>query len=123
MSRKKILLVDDSSTTLLLEQMVLNGSGYELHTAKDGDAGVNAALAVRPDLVLLDVVMPKMDGFEVCRRLRADEGTRDVPIILVTTRSEEVNLEKGFEAGCNDYILKPINAAELLAKVKNLLGE
>lgn len=123
MSRKKILLVDDSSTTLLLEQMVLNGSGYELHTAKDGDAGVSAALAVRPDLVLLDVVMPKMDGFEVCRRLRGHESTREIPIILVTTRSEEANLEQGYQAGCNDYVLKPINAAELLAKVKNLLGE
>jgi DNA-binding response OmpR family regulator len=123
MNGKKILLVDDSSTTLLLEQMVLNGSGYELHTAKDGDAGVEAALRLRPDLVLLDVVMPKMDGFEVCRRLREDDSTRETPIILVTTRGEEANLEKGFEAGCNDYVLKPINAAELLAKVKNLLGE
>jgi len=123
MDRKKILLVDDSSTTLLLEQMVLDHSGYELHTAKDGDSGIAAALSIRPDLVLLDIVMPKVDGFEVCRRLRCEDATRDVPIILVTTRSEEANLEKGFEVGCNDYVLKPINAAELLTKVKNLLGE
>lgn len=123
MSTKKILLVDDSSTMLLMEQMVLNSSGYQVLTARDGEAGLRAAQAHRPDLILLDVVMPKMDGFETCRQLRAHEATRGIPIILVTTRSEAANVEKGFSCGCNDYVTKPINNNELLSKVKNLLGD
>lgn len=123
MSAKKILLVDDSSTMLLMEQMVLNSSGYQILTAKDGEAGIRAAQAHRPDLILLDVVMPKMDGFETCRQLRAQEATRETPIVLVTTRSEAANIEKGFSCGCNDYLTKPINNNELLSKVKHLLGD
>jgi len=123
LSSKKILLVDDSSTMLMMEQMVLSSGGYQLITAKDGEAAVQAALTHQPDLVLLDVVMPKMDGFEVCRRLRESDLTRSTPIIMVTTRGEESHVEKGFQSGCNDYVIKPINPMELLSKIKNLLGD
>jgi DNA-binding response OmpR family regulator len=120
---KKILLVDDSKTILMMERMVLNKIGYEILTANDGEEGVARALAERPDVILLDVVMPKMGGFEVCRRLRQEETTKNVPIIMVTTRGEAANVEAGYQSGCNDYITKPIDALELLAKLRDQLGE
>ena len=122
MSRKKILLVDDSGTTLMMEKMILNKGPYDLVTAKDGEEGVAKALEENPDLILLDIVMPKMDGFEACRRLRAEEVTKETPIIMVTTRGEVENVEHGYELGCTDYVTKPINSLELMTKVKNYLG-
>ena len=121
MSRKKILLVDDSATTLMMEQMVLRGEAYTIVTAKNGREAVAVAAAERPDLILLDVVMPEMNGFEACRRIRQQEATRRVPIIMVTTKGEEQNVETGFESGCSNYITKPINGAELLTKVRSYL--
>lgn len=121
MSEKKILLVDDSMTTLFMEEMILS-SRYRLVKASNGEDAVAKALSEQPDLILLDVIMPKMDGFEVCRRLRAEPATRQVPIIMVTTRGEGQNVEMGYEAGCTDYVTKPINSVELLAKVQNYLG-
>lgn len=123
MTQKKILLVDDSSTMILMERMALSGGGYQLLAARDGEEAVRTARDHQPDLILLDVVMPKMDGFEVCRRLRSEGATRDIPIIMVSTRGEEGNIEKGFDSGCTDYVLKPLNGMELLTKVKSLLGE
>ena len=95
---------------------------YELIVAKDGREAVDLALAERPDLILLDVVMPVMDGFEACKQLRAQEATRSTPIIMVTTRGEEEHMEVGFENGCTDYVTKPIDGLELLAKVRNCLA-
>lgn len=123
MKRKKILLVDDSNTILMMEKFILRNHSYEIVTASDGEEGVRKALEHHPDLVLLDVIMPKMGGFEACRRLREEEATRTTPIIMVTTRGEATNVETGWTAGCSDYITKPINSIELLAKVRNFLGD
>ena len=123
MNRKKILLVDDSNTILMMEKFILRNQAYEIVTASDGEEGVRKALEHRPDLVLLDVIMPKMGGFEACRRMREEEATRTTPIIMVTTRGEATNVEAGWTAGCSDYITKPINSIELLAKVRNFLGD
>jgi DNA-binding response OmpR family regulator len=120
---KKILLVDDSSTILMMETMILKKGPYALITAGDGAEAVALAQTDRPDLILMDVVMPKVDGFEACRRLRADPATREIPVIMVTTRGEAENIQRGFDSGANDYLTKPINGLELLAKVKALLGE
>ena len=120
---KKILLVDDSSTVLMMERMILSQGRYELFTAKNGVEGVARARAERPDLILLDVVMPELDGFGALEAIRADAVIRDTPVIMVTTRSEAASLEKGYANGCNDYVTKPVNSSELLAKVRNLLGE
>jgi CheY-like chemotaxis protein len=89
--------------------------------ATDGDEAVEKALEEDPDLILMDVVMPKMDGFEACRSIRANPDTNGIPIIMVTTRGEPVNVEMGYASGCNDYITKPIDGAELLRKLENLL--
>jgi DNA-binding response OmpR family regulator len=121
LAQAKILLVDDSKTTLFMEEMILK-TDYELVRASDGEEALEVAAAENPDLVLLDVVMPKMDGFEVCRRLREREQTKDTPIIMVTTRGEGENMEKGFANGCTDYIAKPFKSLELLTKVKNYLA-
>ncbi len=122
-SRKKILLVDDSSTILMIERMILTKGPYDLITASDGDEAVEKALAERPDLILMDVVMPRMNGFDACRRIREDEAIGGTPIIMVTTRGELENVETGFENGCNDYLTKPINGPELMAKLRNYLAE
>ena len=123
MSRKKILLVDDSNTILMMERMILTKGPYELVTASNGEEAIVKAAAEQPDLILMDVIMPKMDGFEACRRIRENEGTRNTPIIMVTTRGEAQNVETGFDSGCSDYVTKPINGPELLSKLRNLLGE
>jgi CheY-like chemotaxis protein len=120
---KKILLVDDSSTVLMMERMILSQERYELTTAKNGREAVERARTLRPDLILLDVVMPELDGFGALEEIRKDEITRDIPVIMVTTRSEAISLEKGYARGCNDYVTKPVNSSELLAKVRNLLGD
>ena len=121
MNQKKILLVDDSTTTLMMEQMVLRGQPYQIVTAKNGREAVAAAARENPDLILLDVVMPEMNGFDACRNIRLEPATRNVPIIMVTTKGEEHNVEVGFQSGCSDYITKPINGAELLTKVRTWL--
>jgi CheY-like chemotaxis protein len=123
MTRKKILLVDDAGTSLLMGQMILSRGDYDFVTAKDGQEAVEKAAAERPDLILMDVLMPRMDGFEACKKIRSNDETKGIPIIMVTTRGETKSIEKGFESGCNDYVTKPINSAELLAKVKICLGE
>ena len=123
MPRKKILLVDDSNTILMMERMILNKGPYELVTASNGEEAIVKASTERPNLILMDVVMPKMNGFEACRHIRNNEETRETPIIMVTTRGEAHNVENGFDSGCSDYVTKPINGSELLTKVRNLLGE
>jgi DNA-binding response OmpR family regulator len=120
--RKKILLVDDSSTVLLFEKMVLSKEPFDLFVAKDGVEGVDAALRERPDLILMDVVMPRLDGVEACRRIRAHREIGRTPIILVTTRGEPEAVASGKAAGCDDYVTKPIDAGELLSKVKAIIA-
>ena len=121
--RKVLLLVDDSKTILLMERMILGGGAYDLITALDGEEAVEKARAELPDLILMDVVMPRMNGFEACRRIRSGEATSDIPVIMVTTRGELESVEAGYESGCADYVIKPIDAQELLAKVQSCLGE
>lgn len=123
MSSKTILLVDDSSTILMMEKFILRNDPYRLITASNGEEAVQKAVTLQPDLILLDVIMPRMGGFEACRLIRENDASKHIPIIMVTTRGEATNVETGWLSGCTDYVTKPINATELLAKVRNLLGE
>jgi CheY-like chemotaxis protein len=123
MTRKKILVVDDSATIHMIVRMVLGKDRYTLVTANDGKEAIDKARAERPDLVVMDVVMPRMTGFEACREMRKDDITKDIPVILVTTRGEPESVEKGFASGCSDYVTKPINSLELLSKVQSFLGQ
>src|SRR5258706_10552567 len=123
MSRKRVLLVDDSNTALLMQQMLLkNRSDFEVVTAHDGQEAVEKTVELLPDLILMDVVMPRMTGIEACRQIRLQDATRHIPIILVTTRGEPENVEQGYASGCNDYVTKPINGAELISKIEDLIG-
>ncbi|HEY6546610.1 MAG TPA: response regulator [Vicinamibacteria bacterium] len=117
--RKKILLADDSKTALFMVSTLLKKEQYVLVTAHDGQQAVEVAIAEHPDLILMDVVMPRKTGFEACLELKNREDTKSIPVILVTTRGEGDNVETGFACGCNDYVTKPINAQELLAKVRD----
>ena len=123
MSGKKILLVDDSSTILMMEKFILRNDPFVLITASNGEEAVQKAISLKPDLILLDVIMPRMNGFEACRLIRENDASKNIPIIMVTTRGEAANVETGWLSGCTDYVTKPINATELLTKVRNLLGE
>lgn len=119
---KKILIVDDSSTALMMERMILSKrTSYALVTATDGAEAVDKSKSETPDLILMDVVMPKMNGFEACQQIRKNEQTAHIPVVLVTTRGEQECVENGFESGCNDYITKPVNADELVMLVNSYL--
>jgi CheY-like chemotaxis protein len=121
---KKILVVDDSKTALMMEREILEKrTSYQCVTASDGQEAVEKAQQERPDLILMDVVMPRMNGFEACKMMRQQASTREIPIVLVTTRGEESYMEAGFKSGCNDYITKPVNGAELVALIQGYLGE
>jgi CheY-like chemotaxis protein len=119
--RKKILIVDDSVTSISLVKAVLKQLPFDVITAHDGAKALEIAAAEAPDMVLMDVEMPLLNGFEACRRLR-QSANPNIPIILVTSRAELSFVRKGFEAGCNGYLTKPVNAEDLLAKVRNYLG-
>ena len=123
MLRKKILLVDDSATILMMEKMILTKGPYLTITACNGEEAVAKAESENPDLILMDVVMPKMDGFEAVRRIRKLASAASLPIIMVTTRGEGHNVETAYEAGCTDYVTKPIDGSELMAKLRNYLGQ
>jgi DNA-binding response OmpR family regulator len=122
MQKKKILLVDGSRTSLFLQRMILGQGPYDLMIASDGEDGVRQALSQRPDLILMEVAMPRMSGFEALRALRARPETETTPVILVTTRGEPASVEEGWESGCSDYVTKPIDPEELLTKVTSCLG-
>ncbi len=116
--KRKVLLVDDSITTLFMEQMILGASAHlHLLTAVDGEEAVRIALEEKPDVIIMDTVMPRMNGLQACRAIRAAAETSGIPIILVTTRDEDDTVHGGYASGCTGYITKPIDAAELVAVV------
>ena len=120
-TRAKILIVDDSSTVLIMEELLLRRK-YDVLKATGGPQALRIAAEQRPDLILLDIVMPTMDGLETCRLLRGMESTRTTPIIMVTTRGEQKTMDAAYANGANDYVTKPIDQKELLGKVDKHLG-
>jgi CheY-like chemotaxis protein len=121
--RKKVLLVDDSNTVLMMEKMILAKGAFDIVTARDGDEAIAKAKSEKPDVILLDVMMPRLDGLMACAEIRRDPETAHIPIIMVTTRGEEQNVETAFRNGATDYVTKPINGLELLTKLQNVLGQ
>lgn len=118
---KRILVIDDLPENVFMLQDRLEHEGYEVITAYNGSTGIEKALSELPDLILLDVMMPDITGIEVCRRLVNDPLTKNIPIILVTAKSGAEDTKEGLEAGAFDYIKKPFNRVELLARVKSAL--
>lgn len=117
-SRKKILIVDDVPKNIELAANILQTKNYNITFAKSGPIALEKVKSIDFDLILLDVMMPEMDGFEVCKILKEDDATKDIPVIFVTARSETENVVKGFELGAVDYVTKPFQTEELLARVK-----
>lgn len=118
----RVLVVDDSELQILFEQSLLADEGVEFFVARNGAEAIATARREHPDLILLDIVMPVMDGIEAARHIRDDAETRDIPIIMVTSQTEEDYMEDAFIGGCNDYVTKPVRKDELLAKVQSLTG-
>lgn len=121
LSRASILLVDDNQQNLELMQAYLEELPCKLRSARDGVEAVEAIQAECPDLVLLDVMMPRMSGFEVCQKIKSSDTTRDVVVIMVTALHEVGDFERAVDCGTNDFITKPVNKIELLTRVKSLL--
>ncbi len=119
--KKKILIVDDSSTVLIMEEMLLRRR-YEVLKATGGAQALRIVADEHPDLILLDIVMPNMDGIEACRLLRAIGPAKSIPIIMVTTRGEQRVIDAAYASGATDYVTKPIDQKELLRKIEHHLG-
>ncbi|OIP26800.1 hypothetical protein AUK22_06255 [bacterium CG2_30_54_10] len=122
MENKKILAADDEPHILRVVKDKLENAGFTVITATNGEEAVQAALREKPDLILLDVMMPKMNGFEACRKLRAEAAFANTPILLLTARGQEVDKKMGLEAGANEYISKPFSPRQLLQYVQEKLG-
>jgi DNA-binding response OmpR family regulator len=120
--RPLVLVADDDPDILSLVTLRLERSGYEVVAAGDGEQAVASALSRTPDLALLDVMMPKLDGYQVTERLRSEEATRFLPVILLTARVQEADIARGIEAGADDYVEKPFSTQELSARVQAVLG-
>ena len=117
----KILIVDDVPKNIQVVANILQGEGFNMAFAQSGPAALEMIRSTSFDLVLLDIMMPEMDGFEVCRRIREYSDTRDIPVLFLTAKTETESLVRGFEVGAMDYVVKPVNEAELLARVKTHL--
>lgn len=121
MLARKILVVDDEATLLETIAYNLEQSGYQVFTAADGNSALEAARKEDPDLVILDIMLPGMDGLDVCRHLRREHNTAAVPILMLTAKGEEIDKVVGLEVGADDYVTKPFGRRELLARVRALL--
>ncbi|CAN2039140.1 hypothetical protein GMMP15_1080002 [Candidatus Magnetomoraceae bacterium gMMP-15] len=117
-----ILIIDDNEMNIEMLIKALQTHGFRIITARNGTMGIRRAEFSRPDLILLDVMMPGIDGFETCRRLKANDGTKDIPVIFMTALTDVKNKLKGFEVGGVDYITKPFEEVEVLVRIKTHLG-
>jgi DNA-binding response OmpR family regulator len=121
-SAPTILVADDEEDLRELVTYRLTRSGYQVIGAGDGLQALELAAERTPDLMVLDVMMPKLDGYELTRRVRAEAALRSIPVILLTARSQESDIDRGFEVGADDYLKKPFNPDELVARVRAVLG-
>ena len=120
---RSILIVDDEPNILLSLQFLMKKSGYEVRTARDGEEALAELARTAPDLILLDVMMPKIDGFSVCERIRANPQWGGVRIIMLTARGRDVEREKGLALGADDYITKPFSTQDAIARVEAVLAK
>lgn len=117
-----ILIVDDSPTEVHVFKKILEKQGYQVIIAKDGREGVDMAIRSLPDLIIMDVVMPVLNGFQATRQLKHKEETASIPVIMVTTKDQQTDINWGMRQGANEYLVKPVAPAELLSKIRTLLN-
>lgn len=120
---KKIVLAEDESHIARLITFKLEREGYELYWEQDGESALKKIKEIIPDLVILDIMMPVMDGYEVLKHIKELDDLKDIPIIMLTAKSQEQDIIKGFNLGAEDYISKPFKPAELTARIKKILGQ
>ena len=123
MAKGKILVVDDEIYIVHILDFSLGMEGYEVLTALDGEQALEKARAEHPDLIVLDIMMPKLDGYETCKMLKADEATRGIPVILLSAKGRNVDQKIGFEVGADDYITKPFSPRKLVERINAILGQ
>jgi two-component system alkaline phosphatase synthesis response regulator PhoP len=123
MAKGKILVVDDEIYIVHILDFSLGMEGYEVSTALDGEAALEKARSEHPDLIVLDIMMPKLDGYETCKALKADTSTRDIPVILLSAKGRNADQKLGFEVGADDYITKPFSPRRLVERINAILGQ
>src|SRR5436190_8464337 len=121
MNRERILIIDDTPANIDLLTEALERRGHEILAAPGGEAGLKIAARAQPDLILLDVMMPGRDGFAICRELKADDATRNIPVLFITAKNETASVTNGFRVGAVDYILKPFQFEEVVSRVETHL--
>ncbi len=123
MSKKRILVIDDEPDMLYALKMQFEASHYEVLTAQDGQEGLNLARKEMPDLIILDLMLPKLDGYKVCRMLKFDKKYNAIPIMMFTARAQQSDEQLGYEVGADAYMAKPFEPSKLMEKIKGLLKE
>ena len=121
MTKSKILIADDNATNVELLEAFLADLDCEIQVAVDGRDTLDKVDSFEPDLILLDIMMPKLSGFEVCKKIKGDPRTRQIMVLMVTALNEQGDIERAVKAGCNDFLSKPVNKLELVTRVKNML--
>ncbi len=121
MSRGKVLVVDDEEYIQHILNFSFGAEGYDVVTAADGEEGIKKAKSEKPDIIVLDIMMPKMDGYEACRRLKTDPSTKNIPVILLTAKGREVDRKLGTQAGADDYVVKPFSPGRLIERVEGMM--
>ena len=120
---KKILIVEDEANIVTMLESRLKSNGYDVIPAYDGEAGLDKARSEKPDLVILDIMLPKLDGYQVCHALKSDGKYEHIPIVMLTARGEVDDMKMGLEKGADAYVSKPFDAQTLIGVIKGLLGE
>ena len=123
MAKGKILVVDDEIYIVHILDFSLGMEGYEVITALDGEQALEKARSEKPDLIVLDIMMPKLDGYETCKILKGDPATRDIPVILLSAKGRNIDQKIGFEVGADDYITKPFSPRKLVERINGILGQ
>ncbi len=121
MQKSTILIIDDNKMNINLLHSILSKEGYQVTSTLDSTLAFRKAKEIKPDLILLDIMMPAMDGFEVCEQLKTSDATRFIPIIFLTSRNDEAGIKRAFELGAADYVTRPFNRTELLARIRTHL--
>ncbi len=119
--KKKVLVVDDEPDFVEFLSIRLKSNGYDVISASNGESGLRKAQEEKPDLIILDVLMPKINGFEVCKRLKESEITKDIPVIMLTALARDQDLSKGLQEGADCFLTKPFNSVDLLSEIKTVL--
>lgn len=121
MIKKKILIVEDEESLLKLESILLTSKGYEVHGVGDGQAALDALENIKPDLILLDIMLPEIDGFEVCRRIKTNDETKHIPVVMLTAKKSREDMARGEQVGADWYITKPFKSAMVIETIQRFI--